>query len=285
MRNPSALRLARSRQRSLVEQASVVSSGLIAQGKGNVLRGFRALLTEGRASINMSMLKLIRFLRTGRWLNIYEAVARETGLSGAPLVEEVVRRLREYGDLRLSIDRLLRFPRDTHYASLNLGGPGPFAEYGICCVVFDLHHWAPLFTCFAGDSIHACFDAQGGMVLREDELLARFAAGEDLAQLALVRYEGFLQDHRFCLEVTRARRLFESGARLIELHLFGEISRSQIAEVRIPHGKYEELCDLMRGLEREPHSTAQEMDQAKVFRELLVALEHHDVPLVVCGDS
>jgi hypothetical protein len=284
-RRPYALDLALSRRTTLIKKAEEVSSRFLVAGQRNVLRGFNTVLAEGKASINMSMPKLIRLLDTGQWLNIYEAVARETGLKGRKLEREVIQRLGEFGLPRVAIDRLFRFPRSTHYASLNLGGPGPYARYDICCVIFDLCHWAQRYTCFSGDSIQAGFDQGGNLAVAEASLLDRFAAGEDLCHLALVQREAFLEEHRFCLDLGKIRRHLEGEDTMIELHLFGKVTRDHISEVRLPQASYERLCELVHHLDRNPASMARELDRARVFRELLRRLDFSEIPLVVCGDS
>jgi hypothetical protein len=285
IRRLRALRLALSRRRALADRAREASEKLLAAGHGNVLRGFNSILVEGKASINMSMAKLIRLLDTGQWLNIYEAITQETGLKGKELEREIILRLKEFGPPRVEIDRLFHFPRSVHYASLNLGGPGPWARYEICCVVLDLDHWAPQYTCFSGDTLRAGFDQKGNLAVAKESLLERFAAGEDLGRLALIQHEAFLGKHSFCLDLGRVRRLLEGEDTMIELHLFGKVNRDQIREVRLPQAPYERLCELVRQLDRNPGSTARELDSARLFRALLDRLDRAEIPLVVCGDS
>lgn len=274
-----------SRRRALADKAREVSEKLIAAGGGNVLRGFKSALAGGKASINMSMAKLIRFLDTGQWFNVYEAVNRETGLKGKALEREVILRLGEFGPPRVKIDRLFHFPRSVHYASLNLGGPGPWARYDICCVILDLGHWTPSYTCFSGDTLRAGFDQKGNLAVARESLLERFAAGEDLGHLALVQHEAFLGAHPFCIDLGRVRRLLEGEDTMIELHLFGKVTRDKIREVRLPQAPYERLRELVRQLDRNPGSTARELDSARVFRALLGRLDRAEIPFVVCGDS
>lgn len=231
------------------------------------------------------MTKLLRFLDTGQWLNYFQAVARETGLTGRDLEQEVVQRLGELGPPRLAIERLFRFPRDIHYAALNLGGPGPVARYDKCCVVFDLGRWEEVYTCFAGDSIRAGFDGAGHPATTRELLLARFAAGKDLSCLAVVQHAAFLEEHGLCLDLGTVRRLLEGEDTMLELHLFGTVDRKHILEVRLPQAEYERLCELGRRLDKAPGSTAREFDSVPIFRELLRRLERYEVPLVVCGDS
>src|SRR5689334_11469795 len=78
------------------------------------------------------------------------------------------------GPLCEQLLRAFRLRCGTHYAAFNLGGAGAH-RYGRCCVVFDLRYWAPFHTCYAGDSIRACFQVDKSPALSEEEILAGFA--------------------------------------------------------------------------------------------------------------
>ena len=185
-----------------------------------------------------------------------------------------------FGELRLAIDRLFRFRRDTHYASLNLGGNGPHARYGVCCATFALSHWLPFHTCFAGDSILACFDASGHRALTREGALDRFATGEDLSRLAVLRFENFLRRQRIRPDLVAMRARIEGPETMIELHLHGPVTRNQISEVRMPRDRYEQLSGLSEELARDPSSLARELDPARAFDQLRKALVRHQIPLV-----
>jgi len=281
---PSAYQLAQSQRPMLLGHYRSAAQRLAAAGRQDILMKFEAMIARGAAAINMSMPSMLQFLASGRWLNIYEAVARETGFKRRALDCEVARRLRELGEPRLAIDRLFRFRRDTHYASLNLGGTGPHARYGVCCAVFALAHWIPFHTCFAGDSILACFDAGGRRVLARDGALARFGTSEDLQRLAVLRFEDFLSRQRHKLDLIAMRARLEGPETMIELHLHGKVSRHQISEVRLPRERYEQLCSLSDYLARDPGSPARELDPARAFGQLKIALALHHIPLVIAGD-
>jgi hypothetical protein len=281
---PRAYQLARSRRALLLGRYGMTARRLAAAGRHGQLVEFEALIGSGKAAINMSMGGMLQFLKSGHWLNIYEAVAKESGLKGKALESEVARRLREFGEFRLAIDRLFKFRRDTHYASLNLGGNGPHARYGVCCAVFALDHWLPFHTCFAGDSILACFDARGHRVLARDGALERFATGEDLRRLAVLRFEDFLHRQQLRLDLVAMRARIEGPETMIELHLHGPVTRHQISEVRLPRQRYEQLCGLLDDLARDPASSARELDPARAFGQLKKALDRHRIPLVITGD-
>lgn len=250
--------------------------------RGNALRGFRAILSRGRAAINMPIPKLVRFLEEGGYLNVYEFVARETGLAGEDLDQAVEARLRELGPLRRRIDRLFDFQPDTHYAALNLGGAGA-SRYGRCCVVFDLRHWAPFHTCYAGDSIRSCFQADQGPALSEEEILASFAAGEDLDRLAVVHWEPSLGDPARdpCLQPGEVRDIVEAEDSILEIHLHGPVTRDRIQEVLLPRNDYRHLRDLAQRAKGHPPPLPWEFDEAEPFHQMLELLERLEIPLVL----
>lgn len=251
-------------------------------GRGNTLRSFRAILSRGRAAVNMPIPKLVRFLEEGGYLNIYEFVARETGLTGDDLDKAVEARLRDLGPLRRRLDRLFHFQSDTHYAALNLGGAGAL-RYGRCCVVFDLRHWAPFHTCYAGDSIRSCFLPDRSPALSEAEILARFATGEDLDRLAVVHWEKSLDDptREPCLQPSEVRDIVEAEDSILEIHLHGPVTRDRIQEVLLSRNDYRHLRDLVQRAEGRSLPLPWEFDEAEPFQRMLELLERFEIPLVL----
>jgi hypothetical protein len=226
----------------------------------------------------MSVPSLVRFMEEGAWLNVYESTAKKTGLEGDELRQAVGNRLREFKRQRLKIDQMFRFELDTHYATLNLGGLGP-RRYGPCCVVFDLKHWAPYHTCFAGDSIRACFDSAGESVLDDDAVLAKFGIGEDADRLAVIRHCKMLERQWFCLDPCEVRHIVEDEDSLLELHLHGPVTRSQVQEVRIARENFHSWRSL---LERyDPSSKSWEFDLVPSLHRMKELVEEYDVPLVL----
>jgi hypothetical protein len=251
-------------------------------GRGNALRSFRAILSRGRAAINMPIPKLVRFLEEGGYLSVYEFVARETGLAGDDLDRAVEERLRELGPLRREIDQLFRFQSDTHYASLNLGGAGA-RRYGRCCVVFDLRHWAPFHTCYAGDSLRACFQADKRPALSEDEILAGFAVGEDLDRLATIHWEPSLEEptQDLCFHPSEVRDMVEAEDSVLEIHLHGPVTRERIQEVSLARADYRHLRDLVRRARGRSLPLPWEFDEVDPFNRLVELLERFEIPLLM----
>jgi hypothetical protein len=228
----------------------------------------------------MPITKVARFVEEGSYLNIYEFVARETGLSGEDLERSVLERLKEFGPLRLKLDRLFCFQHDTHYASFNLGGAGA-RRYGSCCVTFDLRHWAPFHTCFAGDSIRACCSPEKEPLLKDEEILTSFGIGEDLDRLAVIRHERFLERQAHGLDPGEVRDIIEADDSLLEIHLHGPVTRECIQEVRLSRADYHHLCDLSERAKGLSEPLPWEFDSVEPFQKMLAALDRFDIPLVL----
>ena len=277
---PMSCRLALSRRPNLVDRFETALKRLEDAGRTSVVRSFRTVLARGRVAINMSTPNLKRFLEQGHWLNIYEAVAKEDKLKGKDLNHEVRKRLQGFAEPRQALDKLFRFRRNTHYASLNLGGAGP-QRYGFFCVVFKIENWSPFHTCFAGDSIRACFRKGGTRLLTDEEVLQGLALGADLDLLAVVRYEEFLRKQQFCVDPRELRNMVEASDSLLELHLHGPVRRSQILEVLMSRSFYDQLCDLSDRIKSCYDPEVLEFDKFLPFMEVLRLLNLYRIPLVV----
>jgi hypothetical protein len=257
-----------------------VRKRLKAAGQSGSLRGFLAILSRGKASINMPIPKLVRFIEEGGYLSIYEFVARETGLADEDLERAVQERLGEFGPLRLKLDQTFHFGSDTHYAAFNLGGAGAL-RFGCCCAVFDLRHWAPHFTCYGGDSIRACCDAEKNLMLGEEEILEKFSVGEDLEKLAAIRWERSLNRLGPGVDPAWVRDILEAEDSLLEVHLHGPVTRDRIQEIRLRRRDYNHLCALADRASGLTGPVPWELDNVEPFRELLALLDRFEIPLVL----
>jgi hypothetical protein len=286
-RTPRACKLAFSRREDLLRRFDDTVRRLTEANRRPVLRSFRAVLSNGKVAINMSTLKLRRFLSEGKWLNIYESAEREgkkIGLKGREIDRVVKRRLQGYAGPRRKIDTLLRFRRDTHYSYLNLGGPGP-KGYGFFTVILDVDVSTQFCTCFAGDSILSNFVLRGSRArsIPNEEIIQNFALGADWIALATVEYEKYLSDQRFCVNARSVRHLFESDDSFFEFHLHGSIKRSCISEVRISQESYEPLqAELLKG-DYVLHPDVERFKKVRLFQEVVQLLDKHEIPLIIGG--
>lgn len=127
-----------------------------------------------------------------------------------------------------------------------------------------------------------CADKQA--VLSDEEILARFATGEDLARLATVRWESFLESQEHCIDPGEIRNLVEAEDSLLELHLHGPIRREHVQEVRLSRADYRHLCDLARRAEGLSAPLPWEFDNVEPFRRFLDLLDQFDIPLVLAEE-
>jgi hypothetical protein len=236
-------------QESLRLRAQRTQDTLCESGSGAQVRAFMDLLARnGRAGINMTIQRCLNLLSGGAWLNVYDAVARETGLQGKEYVAALRQRLQDKGidwyARRRSLERILRFPRDTRYASLNVGGMGPYRQFGSCCVLLDLEPWLPRATCFAGDSLLTCFDRSGTGRLTAAQICDLYAVAEDWARLVLVSHAANLhaqQSGAVGFDPRQVRSLLEHEDSILEIHLHGPVTKEHIWGVVMGRGECQAL--------------------------------------------
>ncbi len=173
---PRSYVLAKNTRDELLRRYACVATSLSGDGVKTRLGTFESLMMNGCPAINMTLPGCVRFLESGRWLNIYEVVALQVKARQGPAFERVLRRkLGIWYTPPKDFEKLLKFRRDTHYAALNLGGGGP--DYGECCV--RLGTTAPLqfSTTFAGDPLRVAIDEKCKRVLscrRDSPHILRF---------------------------------------------------------------------------------------------------------------
>jgi hypothetical protein len=271
---------------ALLARYSQAKAELSRAGASEVSTYFENTLQGAKAAVNMKLRSLSLFLAEGRWLNRYELVARDLGLRGRALDERVERDLKDLGVARLGTDKLLGFRHDTHYAYTNIGGLGP-DRYGACAVILDLERWAARATCFAGDSLLACFTREGRRALSRDEALSRFAVAHDLPRLGVVHHLSFLARQDGCLDLEAARALIEGAETVLELHLHGPVLREHVLEVRIPHKDWQRLRSLSERLAALPEGreVPAELEPAVELQEAQRQLKRFGIPLLRIGGN
>jgi hypothetical protein len=281
---PQAYRLAYSLRPNLLKRFSELEEQLSKQDALDRLFAFEYLVEHGSAAINMSLPCCVDFLRSGEYLNIYELVAKETGKSKRALEEEVRRRTSPWYDQRRKIDGLFKFRRDTHYASLNLGGPGP-ERYGVCCVIFDIKHWAPYHTCYGGDSIRACFSSNGMQVVEDMEVLQKFGIGEDAYRIAGVVHRQYLQAGLPGFDQSELRGILEASDSLLEFHLHGSVRREHAIRVIMSRHNRNHYWELSLRASSLPKPWPQEYDMVGFFLEMVSLLDKSQIPFVLAENG
>lgn len=281
---PEAYNLAVTLRTDLERRYAETKRRLVEGGRRNEVRALSSMIKDGTASINMSMPNLNRFLKSGQWLNIYEATSWETGMTGNELEEEVSRRIPDFHRQRRTIEKLLRFGHDAHYAALNLGGAGP-QRYGVCCVVLNVKNWLPFYTCFGGDPIRACFDSEGRQVLTDAEILSNFAVGEDAHRIAIIRHEEYLRGAGPALDPAEVRAIVEASDSLIELHRHGPVNRRDVVSVNMSRERRGHYWDLARRASSAPSPYALEFDAVPYFTEMIQLLDSHGIPFLIAESA
>lgn len=284
VRTPPAYKLAAARRRNFRKSYSELQTRLKHDGCGAQLIEFVSFVKSGQASINMSVASCVRFLETGVWLNVFEAIRKETGATGKLLEAKVRRRLRYWYVRRRAIERLLCFQRDTHYSALNLGGPGA-SRYGPCCVLLRTTHEHKFATAFAGDSLRALFDASGKRVLNDDEGLSLFSVRDDASRLAAIRCRHEIAASRPGVDPLRLRGLLENSDSLIEIHLHGPVRRAHIEAVLMARSDLAHFWDLAQRAESVRPPSPQEFDVVPFFLRLIELLRAHRIPLQIAESA
>lgn len=276
------------RQRASIEAARASSSSAAKlRDIGDLAHKDRMLI------IGMTITECVRLLEEGVWLNIYEIVASESGLSGDALEDAVDERLKRKGInwslRRHKIEKLLHFGTDVHYASLAFGGD-PEGRYGdgACSVVFDLQHWEPRATCFAGDPLRVCFNEAGDQILTDDQVLNLFAVGEDWWDLLLLQSSTLVRtladEQKPWIDPREVRSLLEDPDFMLEFHLHGPVTRSQVRKVIIPRRftvRWQRQMDLWEVQRQQPAQERHALVNAPRFQKLLTLVKHFDISLQV----
>lgn len=240
---------------ALVARVETLIKALNGAGCDAATYAFLHFLTDrGQAGINMSIRNCLRFLKSGAWLSIYEAVHEETGKVGDELEVAVRQRLEAKGvdwyERRKHIEKLFRFDHHTHYAALNVGGEGA-QRYGDCCVLIDWPRWSSISTCFGGDTLREHFTTEGELLAVDTEMLQLFAIGKDLDKLALIKHEQSLRMHAKPpsgpplyppgFNQAQMRNVMEGDDSLIELHLHGAVTDADVRAIVMSQKRVDEL--------------------------------------------
>lgn len=236
---PRAYRLALDQRPGLIAALETLKSNLSGDGASARLETFNTIIRGGLPAINMSVAGCVRFLETGRWLNIHEVVARELGHSREPEYSEALQeKLGEWHSPRVDLETLLRFRRDTHYAAVNIGGAGP--DYGHCCIRLGGDLSLEIATTFSGDPLRVAFNDVGTRVMSDERVLERFATYDDRAELAYVHNFNVMED-QLVIDERKLIQILENRETLIEIHIHGKVTRDHVIEIGIRPDYYDSL--------------------------------------------
>lgn len=239
-KEPRPYKLAATALPDLLRKYNHVQSTLSGDGALTRLKTFEDLIQRGCPSINMTIPGCIRFLESGRWLNVYEAVALKVGVSYGSAFESALReKLGVWYEPRTTLDRLMGFRKDTHYAALNIGGCGP--DYGECCVRFGTSAPLVFATCFAGDTLQVVFDENAAPVLSREEILGRFSTYLHRATLAAVHHHRFLAQSAI-IDKDVLVNMLDDRETLIEVHIHGAVRREHAVEIALRSESFSSLA-------------------------------------------
>lgn len=244
------------------------------------VRTFEKLLGRATPAINMTLAGCVKFLETGKWLNVYEKVALKVGASRGAAYERALKdELQEWLQPRQDLEGLLRLRRDTHYAALNLGGGGP--DYGDWCVRLAGRIPIQFATAFSGDPLRWVFDDDGNQVLTKPEVLERFATHDDRSALTAVHNEDTLCAAAIIDEGT-LRNLLEDRETLIEVHIHGKVSSEHAVEIGVRRTVFEKLARLCLDYDdaTSKGKRAKRFRNVRPYKKLLKLVDENDTILI-----
>jgi hypothetical protein len=278
-----AFELAQTHQPSLKASYGDLHDSLCSDGCKNALTYWLKAIEDGRPAINTSVAGVVRVLAHGQYLNKYEVV-RQSLAPGEDFQQKLQESLREYYGPRTEIDDLLKLGDQAHYGYLNVGGSGP-TQWGECSMIFDRDQWLPLSTCFAGDSINACFKKQGGQfvrVLTDDLVFTKFAVGPDAHMLATIRNHATLLQlgkDPVGVDAQAIVQTLEAKDTFVEIHLMGTIVASAVSELVLSRSTAAAIWRDVLQWERLGQPETAEFDRARQFAEMIRLLKTQAVPV------
>lgn len=238
------------------------------------------MVGRGKAAINASLSGCVRFLESGRWLNVYEMLRLDpkTG-SGAVFRQALRKKLGEWYGPRRKFERLLRLSQESHYAAINIGGGGP--DYGPCCIHIDNSPFLTFATAFSGDPLRVIFDTGGKQRMSDAQIMSRFATFSDRAVLAAVHSEQDLL-RSTVLDEDSVIAILENRETLIEVHIHGEVNISHAVEITMRKSFAASLE--RRAIDDYEHASREErkarrFDDVRTFKRLLQLADQHGLRL------
>lgn len=278
-KQPHPFDIACTQSSSLQQKYDLVLSTTSNPGDATRLRTFEAVIQQGCPAINMTLAGCIRFLESGKWLSIYEAIALEVGGANGSKFEKALReKLGDWYQPRTEFDRVLGFRTDTHYAALNIGGCGP--DYGECCVRFGRMPRLRVATCFVGDPLQVVFDEDGVQLLSRDEVLDRFSAYLHRTKLATVHIYHKLPT---CIPVNLDAliEMLDDRRTLIEVQIHGAVRREHAVEIALRSEFFDELARCCVDFEGVPDrdKMAKQFARVRLLKRLLKLTDQYGLRL------
>ena len=270
--------LADENARRLDDRFRALEAGSPPPDPGDLRRFEEAVTKHGRVALNMRPWIAAEFVRTGKYLNMNDAVREDAALSGRPENELLRERLGRFYQKRVSFDATFDDGCRFQYGVLNIGSAGP-RSYGLFC--FVLKKTFPK----AGDRVaYLKRDSLNGYVADDGRVDTGSLHG-DLAPHSH-RHRLAALKHSDDLDTRRADwpAMLCSDDDYVEAIFVADLGKTRVSEIRIARSDYEslwELCFRAHGRRLSDGEKALAFD----FRVVLEAGRNRVITLKVLDDA
>lgn len=227
-----------------------------------------------RVSINLSTQSLVKFLRTGEYLNIHELIERG-------------KRKREsafYYQKRCSIEEALGYTEEKrfniYYGALNTGNLGA-VNFGLCCVVLKPK---------SEFQLRVSFLKQNSLSYRKAEypkLKQDVALWENVHQLAAIKHQDAIKERKstFSEDDINFLVLFYSAtlklSDFIEAHIWGKITPDLVSEVRLPKDDFDFLMRCLADVTQMSRLVPSEKRRVRSLANVIEKLKQFNIPITL----
>lgn len=232
------------------------------------------LISAKRVSINLSTQSLLKFLRSGEYLNIHDLIAR-----GIRKPETVF-----YYQTRCAIEEALGYTEEMRklisYGALNTGNLGAI-NFGLCCML--LKPTAEL-------QYRLCFFKQNSLSYRREEyakLTQDVALWENVHQLAVIKHQEAIKarESPFLADDINGLVLFYSEtlrlSDFIEAHIWGKLTPEAVAEVRVPRKDFDWVMRCLTSRMLLERLTPSEKRRVSSLATVIKTLQEFHIPITL----
>ena len=261
--------IAKANRKNLERQYQKITSEAETGSYLNRLNEFASYIkTAKRVSINLSSQSLLKFLQTGKYLNIHELIERGTRKRQAVF----------YYQRRCSIEEALGYTEEIrkqiYYGALNTGNLGAI-NFGLCCLVLK-----PTSSL----QLRVFFLKQNSLSYRRDEypkLKQDVALWENVHQLTAIKHQDAIKERKLPFsdyDINLLVLFYSATLRLsdfVEAHIWGKIIPADVSEVRLPKDDFDwvmgcladftQFSRLASGEKRRVRSLANAIENLKRF--------------------
>ena len=230
--------------------------------------------TQKRVSINMSTQSLVKFLRTGEYLNIHELIERG-------------QRRREsafYYQKRCSIEKALGYTeeirKNIYYGALNTGNLGA-VNFGLCCIVLKPK---------SEFQLRVSFLKQNSLSYRKAEypkLKQDIALWLNVHQLAAIKHQDAIKERESPTkddDINSLVLFYSATLRLsdfIEAHIWGKITPADVSEVRLPKDDFDWVMRCLADLGSFYRLAPGEKRRVRSLANVIEKLKQFNIPITL----